>query len=328
MSGHTHKELKISTVEQAVVEIRKIRSANHWAPAKGDSSYGTGGSNVFCGAVYEDGSVRDDFYPCHQPIKSYQNAKILWSCFGSRVGAVATNRFHKWLTQESPWAKIGCVPEEVADFNLKEGFIFTGLDKIPANKLHNFLVASRMAAEWPNYIDAWYDLCIKHDLDPTFAFLLLTVFHPLNDHGRTKTPFDVNTVSCLAFMDKYDWPLDMARCGEEYLVNFLKASPVGVSSEMFFPHAKTEPVNTLWGPMFDSKSKDKTYVHKLAEMYGSKFGKPRAAGHVFRKYELSPSQQTEADKSDHKWSFDSKAVVEIAQLEQKRIFEEFKIDRD
>lgn len=256
-------------VEDLVLTAKKdmadARATHNWK-GKLSSSGGTGGGNVVTGYISDKGVKAVRTYPCHNPIHIFTNASILWSAFGYRTDKNVALLFHSWLINDSPWAKAGIVPKNTGPEEMfNEGFIFSDLDKTPANLLHNFLIATRMNAEWPALVNAWYTLVTEHSVDPTFTFLMLTVFMLQNTHeGHTKTFLDKE--SCFANQDKYDWPLDMGRATEEYVLNFCQGKPIGVSDYMFYPKALTKPVNTLWGELVEVGNA-KSYVSILRKLY-------------------------------------------------------------
>lgn len=302
--------VKPDRVQEAIADMKAARISNKWYPNKNKNG-STGGQNVLTGHISTAGGKETRAYPCHRPINSFLHAEVLWSCFGWRCTEKAANWYFDWLIQDSPWAKTGIVPKGLEDkFMFSEGFVFTDLDKTPANLLHNFLIATRMPAEWPGFIDTWYSLVTKDGIDPAFAFLFLTCFQAVNSDGANyRTSFDEGSESMLAVTDKYDWPLDMARATESYVTNFVGGVTEGLSKTFFSPSAQTAPVNTLWGKLSEVKEYKGKYVNILASLYKDKFTVDRTA---------SITGYFNKEAVDKK-VFKPEALREIIKLEQKRL---------
>lgn len=298
-------------IEVAIRDMKDARVSNSWYPFKNKNG-STGGQNVLTGAIQTTGAKHAPrTYPCHRPINGFTNSAVLWSAFGWRCEEKAANWFFDWLIQDSPWFKTGIVPTNLEDkFMFSEGFVFENLDKVPANLLHNFLIATRMPAEWPGYIDQWYKLVTEHGIEPAFAFLFLTVFQAVNSDGSCyRTPFDEGSESMLATTDKYDWPLDMARATEEYVYNFCSGATPGLSKTMFSPTAQTAPVNTLWGKLSDTPGYKGRYTTILKDLYYDKFTSERTTKQTGL---FGASTDTKV--------FTPKALLDIIKLEQERLF--------
>lgn len=252
-SKYTPEELQSLAVKDMASAIK----AYNWrVPLSQQGS--TGGDNVLCGYISHDGKKDTQMYPCHRPINRFKDAAILWSAYSYRTNKSLGEKYLSWLLKESPWS---------GKLNVKhipnQGLIFTDLDKTPGNLLHNFLIATRMTAEWPEFIRAWEKL--SRDFPPEFAFVMVTVFTSYFEKPDTKilTNSFLDTDSCsLAVLDKYDWPLDTARADEGYVRNFLNGNPIGLSDKMYSPGAVTAPVNTLWGSV-----NNRSYVKDLRERY-------------------------------------------------------------
>ena len=297
---------------EALTTMSNVKKDKNWGPKPGTNTGGTGGQNVLCGFTRrEDGFTANYTYPCHNPIHNFAKAEIVWSCSGYRATPEAGQKFLDWLIHSSPWLKTGIVPDLDDNFMKSTGFCWENLDQTPANLLHNFLIASRMAAEWPNHINTWHKLCTETNLDPAFIFLFLTVFSVSPHSNPDQTPFDDKVVSIIATVDKYDWPLDMKRATEEYVKNFVAGSTPGVSKEMFYPTARTAPVNTLWGSLSDDPKKQ--YGQQVLERYKSELGISRE-----RKVD-SPFDMRKKDTVTD-FCFDSKAITEIMKREYIRMF--------
>lgn len=231
---------------------------------------GTSSANAFYGTVWNkvsdipgledtEGLQISYQYPCHKYIQYYQNTKGIWSAWANNSGE-AGDRYFDWLVNASPWVSAGIIPDKVSKTYMKEvGFVWDDLDKRPANLLHNFLVATRMAAEWKYFIQSWDKLVLEHGINPSLAFYHTTMWY-------CDSSWDLNTYNWLllskpdkkdvhlAYQDKYDWPLDTMRGGEQYLLNFIQGKAVAPSDWMFFPSASTKPVNTVWGQLYSNDS--------------------------------------------------------------------------
>lgn len=263
----------------AIDEMMAEREERKWFPSHKSGTGGTGGDNVLCGCIRDDGSKITSTYPCHKPILGYNKAEVLWSCFGWRTSEKIAKYFHHWLCYESPWSKLNILPDLEEDFMFSHGFVFKNLDKTPANLLHNFLVASRAAVEWQDYVEPWYETINTYNTDPALTFLMTTCF--VNLQNNQKSPFIKGCTSAFSLIDKYDWPLDTGRCTEEYVMNFLQGKAIGLSKKMFYPSATTAPVNTLWGEIietdtlskkYNSELQGKRYINMLKKLYEDKYG--------------------------------------------------------
>lgn len=286
-----------------------------WYPFKDDKT-GTGAPNVLAGCITTTKETKDNKHPCHAYIRQYKNAAILWSAFGWRRNKEIAEFYFDWLLKKSPWSKTGIIPEFLErNFMFNEGFVWGDLDTVPANLLHNFLIASRMCAEWPRYIDSWYKLVTEYKLEPNFAFAFLTCFSPVNPNPEEEhitSPFEGGIEACIASVNKYDWPLDMATANEEYLLNFITGKPVGISSKMFYPTAETTPVNSLWGqPAI--KSANDLYSTTLKNLYANYMSDRKTPDERVALY-LGVSRSG-ANRS----IFTTQNLFKVAQLENERI---------
>ena len=270
------KKAELPIISLSVEELQDIsekemslaRKKHSWSSMlSGQGS--TGGNNVLTGYVNNKGIRSTKAYPCHKPINAFKDALCLWSAFGYRSQEKIARFYHDWLLNDSPWSKTGIVPKGYSnDFMFQNGFIFTQLDQVSSNLLHNFLVATRMDAEWPDYISGWYKLVTEYGVDPSLAYMMVTVFVSPNQNSGGQSICTELKASVMTGTDKYDWPLDVSRATEEYVLNFCQGNPVGRSTVAFFPSAQTAPVNTLWGKLSVLDAKD-TYLVKLKELYGS-----------------------------------------------------------
>lgn len=223
---------------------------------------GTGGHNVVTGCINDSGESIVKSYPCHRPINSFVNAKTLWSLFGYRTSPEIGRFYFDWLVNRSPWSKTGIIPKLDKEFMYETGFVFTDLDKVPANLLHNFLIASRLAAEWPVFITDWYHLVREYNIDESLAFFMVTVFADSeNNISGYKSLLGSSNIT-YASDNKYDWPLDTYSADDDYIKNFVSGNPVRLSDKMFYPNAMTAPVNILWGT-----TKTGSYLKSLRKVY-------------------------------------------------------------
>lgn len=252
-------------IETAQKDMTDARKTYEW-DGRLTGSGATGGNNVLTGFISLEGKRRHEAYPCHRPINGFKDATTLWSAFGYRNKKEIAHLYHSWLINDSPWSKTGVIPESNPNDMFHSGFIFTELDQLSSNLLHNFLVATRMDAEWPLWIKGWYDLVTKHDVNHSLAFFMMTMFVA----PGSMQPFTEVPESVLTHMDKYDWPLDVSRATEDYVWNFIQGNPVGLSKTPFSPTAKTAPVNTLWGKLSTLHEKD-TYLIILRDLYEKEF---------------------------------------------------------
>lgn len=296
--------------EEAMVAARK--TAN-WYPFK-NKNIGTGGQNVLTGYI-DHNEVKQDYrtYPCHAPIFQFKNATALWSAWGWREPKKAAEYYFNWLLTDSPWAKNGIVPKLDKQFMWDEGFVFDNLTETPANLLHNFLVATRMCAEWPEFINAWYQLVTDHKIDASLVYLFMTIFVPVTSNTSASNCWFGKKESIILHVDKYDWPLDMARAPEEYVTNFVTAKAVGKTGYGFSPSANTRPVNTLWGNLLTPDNKT-TYVKQLYERYYKEFGKERSSSAT-----SSVIGANSVSSQEKKLVFSSEAIIEIMELEEERL---------
>lgn len=306
-----------SLLTQSKEIMEKERSALKWFPNTDGQIGSTGGANVLCGYISSGGTKSTRTYPCHNPIRSFQNAVTLWSCFGYRTTKECAEFYLDWLCIKSPWAKTGIVPEDYnKDYMFSQGFVWESLDKISANLLHNFLIATRMAAEWPKFIESWYELVTVHNCSPELAFVFLTCFYPVNqDSSNSLCCFTAKTESKLSTIDKYDWPLDTARATEGYVMNFCSGKPVGKLKECFSPTAHTTPVNTLWGSLVDATSSS-AYLRFLDKTYSKEFTVKRTVSLVKQTFALGLSEKQTEENS---LVYTPESILHILKLEQERL---------
>lgn len=303
----------VSAAETAMdAAVKEFKFSPHLEGHPGGSG---GTSNALMGFVSDTGKTSVRQYPCHNPVRSFLRASVVWSVFGYRTNPDVAKFFLRWLLSESPWSNIGIWGPHNTDTDkvFKTGLIFTDLDKTSASLLHNALVAFRSVAEWPKFVEAWYELVTVHSLHPSLAYAFLTCFEPFNqDEYKSLSCFTTKTESGPARLDKYDWPLDMARATESYVTNFLTGKAVGTTSIMFFPDAVTSPVNTVWGDLDTSTAKQKTYVKFLDDTYRKDFTLKRTVP--------NPDSVSLSSKAkDQSLVYTPESLLEVVKAEQKRL---------
>jgi hypothetical protein len=257
------KKLTVAQLKSSALKAMTDAREKHGWSGRLQGFGDTGGDNALFGAIGNKVKPFFNAYPCHAQIKTYKSARVLWSAYGFRAEETVAHAYHHWLMYDSPWAKNNIVPKDSEDFLFNNGLIWTTKDlKKPANLLHNFLVASRMDAEWPHLVTAWHKLVTVHNVNPELAFVFLTTYVPKEDSTASHKSF-IDTDSQLCFCDKYDWPLDMARATEDYVRNFCSSLAVKLSGP-FYPTANTTPVNEIWGTYGQDGSR---YINVLKQLY-------------------------------------------------------------
>lgn len=300
----------MTSLADAIEHMGSTKQSLGWFPSSADKG-GTGGKNVLTGGIDRTGRKTYYTYPCHNPIHNFKNTDIIWSCFAWRTKEEAARAYHRWLCKSSPWARTGIVPKnQPLKDTFDVGFVFEGLTKTSANLLHNFLIASRMAAEWPNHIAGWYSLVMEHRVEPALAFAMITCWCPVRqDYRNLQSCLDAGGESILSVIDKYDFPLDMSRATEDYVRNFCSGNPVGKSTTMFAPNALTAPVNTVWGTLVQRDSKE-SYVSSLKDRYES----------LSKEQEIPMvSSLTGRNESKKTQVYTPEVIVKIIKSEQERL---------
>lgn len=262
-------------VLQALADMQEAIKTNNWCPAKDKGKGGTGcHTNAIMGFTAVGGKEKGvRLYGCHNPIHTFQRADVLWSGWGYRCKPEAAELYFDWLLHRSPWSKQQVLMENI--FPTKGvGFVIDGLDKIPANLMHNFLIATRIPSEWFNFVDSWYELVAIHKCNPELAFVFLTTFDPISDmtygYGNSFMP---GMESVYRNTNKSDWPLDIGMCTEEYVRNFMMAKIISPSDFTFYPQAQTLPINILWGKTNETNPSNR-YPVILDTMYKKKYTMP------------------------------------------------------
>lgn len=230
---------------------------------------GTGGDNARYGAVIKVGSnytTEVKQYPCHAYMKHYRNAKVVHNQYRHRnlVPYEVDRTYFDWITgDKSPWYQffnrnISHTPDSLdkqisdVDWIFNNGWVWSDLS-YPSNLQHNFLVASRMPAEWPSLINLWYTWT-ERGIDKALAFVFLTVFTKLVNYDK----FQINRTN------KYDWPLDTGSSGEEYIKNFLSGH-VEALTKPYKDDPRYVPVNRIFGD--NSANPSQAYPNQLFSMY-------------------------------------------------------------
>ncbi len=290
------------------------------------SSTGTGAAN----AVYGWGTSADDYvrwqHPCHARMEGFKEAKDSAKFIFSRIiypaaqweAKTAATRYFEWiLSPESPWRELFKYQPDLfenKELCLKNGFVFTKIDTIPSNLLMNFFVATRMPHEWPHDILAWDKLVTEYHCHPALAFMFLTLFYPcgFTDSGAlfTSKTLGSEDVCQLSWTNRYDWPLDMVTCGEEYVQNFCAGKPEAFNQP--FTAGKTYgPVNRIWGTnliSLDSKDTYRVQLHQRYKNIGT-----LADDAAYRRLDGTYT-------GDHKrWRLTYKQLAEVLHLEESRL---------
>lgn len=292
--------------QQTIDLMCQVSKEEKWRPETNNHS-ATGGSNVLVGYIDNVGFTKYHMYPCHKHIRTFKNAETLWSCFGYRTSKEIAKFYHHWLCYESPWSKLGVVPEQLTeDFMFDTGFVFTNLKQMSCNLLHNFLIATRLVAEWPELITDWYQLVTEHKVDSSLAFVMLTCFLvSKRAPGKVDCTFITEgALSALTYYDKYDWPLDTGRADIDYVMNFVRGNPVGLLKRGYSPTAVTVPVNALWGDVLQAK---KIYVKELEDLYSKELAKSEKIRSSINLTDIETSV------------FTSDAIIEIIKREEVRL---------
>lgn len=259
------------------------------AKKKVSEQFGTGADNARYGGVSETGNTSRHNFPCHAymngmlQLQGKDRPIVVYSAFvhpaASHKLEYQTKRFFDWITWlDSPWFPVftGC---SVDTFKYMEyhafqtGFIFDNLDTVPANYLHNFLVASRMPKEWPSLIRMWSEF-VDHAVDPAVALFFSSVFQPRRKSNVGKyglVEYENTDHFYMSPTNHYDWPLDHATCAENYVLNLIRGKVD--DAVLCPPWAKADrytPVNRIWGrndlPLFDLE----TYLFDLFNRYNQK----------------------------------------------------------
>jgi hypothetical protein len=288
----------------------------NWNPSGDLTSVGTGADNVLVGYISTTGYSDYRTYPCHHPITGFDRPKVLWSAFGYRTSEEVAAYYLHWLLHKSPWVRNNswfnneCTEEFIFD----NAFIFTNLDQIPGNYLHNFLIASRLAAEWPDFINAWFHSVTVENINPDLAFYFLDVFKVCSQDIKDSLCWlgPRGRYSRITYANKYDWPLDVGTSNEEYFHNFLRGTPVNPSKLSYFANQHTKPINTLWGQSNTIGIHRNDYLTKLLDTYKD---------YTERDLTTTQSQFGKAKQAEVQ-IFTPEAVIAIMKEEQKRLIKD------
>ena len=181
--------------------------------------------------------------PCHG-ILACHSAAVFWSEFvHPRVDINEQNlrMYFDWLTKESPWARLkvpGLIPDkEDPDFCFTYGWIYEPYKyPIPANLLHNFLMATRVPQQHSLSYRVW-SLLVSKGFDPTLSFAASAFLS--NVRG--------DLYHILRF-DQGEYPLFSYCATKDYINNFLQAKLVEKNLHPpYYPAYSRPPINHLWG---------------------------------------------------------------------------------
>lgn len=274
------KDLLDEAAEMAVKKLLDIVKTYPMKSSMGDT--GTGGDNARYGAVsLIDGQLKTHYncHPCHSYMKDYKKPLVVYNQYGHR-GFINPDADRAWFdfvtSDDGPWKefkgrRVTAMPkdympeyqneEEIKSFIWNNGWVWSDLKNHPANLQHNFLVASRMATEWPKFIERWYEYT-QEGCHPGIAFVFLDVFKEI---AYDTKKLQVNNTN------KYDWPVDVCTSTEEYIRNFC----LGQVEKLTRSYADTQnytPVNRVFGNNGLSSSVDEAYPNRVFELYHREYG--------------------------------------------------------
>lgn len=315
------------------VRILKACASKYVASKSG----GVGGDNAVYGTVLVDGSWTFYRHPCHAYLKSQQDNKTfaVWSvmCKPRNDEAYpkieeAVRPYFDWITgPDSPWRLLfekyerGVTIDEEhttsQEFMWNYGFVFFNVKEIPSNLLMNFLVATRMPKEWPEFILKWHRW-VKMGYDPSVAFSLVTAFGPSGATSGTSMPLESVNFT-LAGQDKYDWPLDLATYDVAAVESFTSFKPVRFERP-FFEYPNSTPINALWGKNSSTSGQipfnKENYSMYLYETYSGKYGKDnKDAGPVYNQN----TYRAEKPGPVRRWTLNTKELDAIVEMESIRL---------
>lgn len=271
-------DLKVSGRKEAIdMALKQLDVYVKKPMGKSEFNIGTGGDNGRYGAVCvtPDDKLRlyHTQHPCHAFMRDYKNPVVVFNQYSHRPAFLkdeADLLFFDWImSDDSPWKAfsnrlVSEVPEEVKDiknFIWNNGWVWSDLS-FPSNLQHNFLVAARMASEWPKHINRWYDLVIEDGLDKALSFVFLDVFIPVVSDEKK---FVIN------HKNKYDWPIDVCTSEESYVRNFM-AGNVEALNKPYADDPQYKPVNRIFGVNTLDPKDTRTYTNQIFEMYHNTFG--------------------------------------------------------
>lgn len=295
---------------------------------------GTGdASNAKYGIVFlpKDGGEVTEYYntyPCHGQLHSFKGQPYkttplsLYSIYvkNRHSEEAVIEAYHSWVTNKSksPWRQLltnYLIPHKLGsgevinstEYTYSKGFIFDNLDKMPANLMVNFFIGTRMQSEWPDYINSWHKMVTEYGCDPSLAFVFITLFNTLGLGMFRWQTSKHNREVTISAANKYDWPIDMATCDEEYVTNFILGIPVNYNA----PFGQTltyTPVNSLWGNNKHLVT-GHTYANKLKSLYNKQFGEMQTPG-VLGFGQLPGTA----------WTLSYEEVINILKLETERLY--------
>lgn len=278
---------------------------------------GTGDQeNAKYGAVCLEGDLvlKSQSYPCHAFMSSFPHPVTVYNklCYRHPVTKEIAEAYFDWIMSDTgPWKEfkgrnISHLPAGLKDartFIYKHGWVWKDLKDHPSNLQHNFLVASRMPAEWPERIVRWYDY-VEKGIHPGIAFIFLDMFVRQDDKH-----FVINRTNT------YDWPTDPCTAGEEYVKNFCLGR-VERLNKSYFDDVRYTPVNRIFGENLLGRDDKKAYPNVLYRKYSDKFGLSKEKSKEYwTAGRLGWSSYSHFDK----WTVSPKEILEIIHLEEERL---------
>lgn len=309
---------------------------------------GTGGDNAFYGAVChsKDGSfyVKYNQHPCHFFMGTYRRPIVVFNrfCHREELSEKARRKYFDWITSDTgPWREfygrnISHVPEgfvgSTADFVYQTGWVWSELEKHPANLQHSFLTAARMPAEWPILIEKWSDW-VEKGINPALAFLFLDLFKPqvssknywCDTWGHTQNKASDMSNWQINRQNRYDWPVDVCTASEEYILNFMN----GRVERLKKPYSETssyKPVNRIFGNNGLDAMGEYSYPTKLFQLYSSTHGPSAAEAEEIWKKKGSMFSAFDFQKN---WVVSEEELLDIIRKEEVRLngYEESRVKR-
>lgn len=309
--------LKPEAIQMALKELNKLVKTPMGTAAH---SWGTGGDSGRYGAVCltPDDKLRAyvNTFPCHRYMRDYKNPIVVFNQYSHRPAFLkdeADRMFFDWImSDESPWRSFSNrlvteYPEGDGGTTwiFNNGWVWSDLSS-PSNLQHNFLVASRMPAEWPHHINRWYDYVTEYDLDKALAFIFLDVFIPIIGDEKK---FIIN------HKNKYDWPIDVCSSGEGYIRNFMSGT-VEALNKPYAENPNYRPVNRIFGNNILGVSNPETYVNQIYERYNKTFGPGESACQEY--WSKKGTGMSSFKRQDH-WYVYEPELIEICGREFERL---------
>lgn len=285
-------------IDIALNKLYDYPSTSEYSGSIGDSS------NAYYGFVISDTEVKTFEYPCHAYMRLGVGSKVIFSKYirHTSFSSDESRQYLEWI-MTGPWKRFfNCVYDETA-----EGFINYSLEHTPANLQQNFLIATRMIKEWPQFIKTWFTLVNKEHIHPSVAFWFITIFHN-SSIGGALTP---GNKIYMTDEVKYDWPIDVLKYDDKALYNFIH----GDFSNLNHSYAKDpnyKPVNCIWGKQIAQTNKN-SYGNLLRQRY-NKLGKTE----VVKSALLSPTAYIPRNLETWMMTYDE--ALEVIRQEEKRIF--------